>query len=192
MSPLYQTVVGLAVAQIPSSYWCFSPCPCLTGCQSSETSADVTPNGDKSKACGALTSALAEVVKQHFASSPQQSLSNRGLVAAVRAHLAKQGFMQNPWWVMSIAMPYQLEPKCASCEAMAPGPQLLHSMPLHVACCHAVWSVRLGRRMVHSSYDSLLLYGNSAQNAGVLRTARCEASRTSSGRSCQSPSEWRA
>jgi hypothetical protein len=72
-------------------------CLPLAGCQSSETSADVTPSGDKSKACGALTSALAEVVRQHFAGSPQQSISNRALVAAVRTHLAKQGFAQNPW-----------------------------------------------------------------------------------------------
>ncbi|GBG59015.1 hypothetical protein CBR_g24363 [Chara braunii] len=63
----------------------------VTGCQSHETSADACPSGDKSKAFGALTNAISNVLAAY-----PNGLSNRDLVMNVRELLKSQRFPQNP------------------------------------------------------------------------------------------------
>lgn len=66
----------------------------ITGCGSSETSADARPAGGK--AHGALTNALTTCVSTHMDRNPGVPLTYRNLVIAVRQMLAKTGFAQNP------------------------------------------------------------------------------------------------
>ena len=66
----------------------------ITGCQSSETSADARPAGGKPH--GALTNALTTTIKTHMERNPGVPLTYRNLVIGVRQMLAKTGFAQNP------------------------------------------------------------------------------------------------
>lgn len=66
----------------------------ITGCQSSETSADARPPGGK--AHGALSNALVTVSRQHHDANRDYPLTCYNLVVGVRDMLAKTGFHQNP------------------------------------------------------------------------------------------------
>ena len=67
----------------------------ISGCQSSETSADVRPAGGK--AYGAFTNSLVSVVKAHVTKeSKMKELSYRNLVWAIRESMIKSKFSQSP------------------------------------------------------------------------------------------------
>lgn len=68
----------------------------ITGCQSNETSADACPGGDAKNAYGALSHSIQTVVHTHREQNPDQPLSNRDLVFAVRKVLSEGRFSQNP------------------------------------------------------------------------------------------------
>lgn len=68
----------------------------ITGCQSTETSADVRPGNDPNRACGALSNAIQTVVKSHAETNPDEPIGTRKLVLEARALLKKKGFTQNP------------------------------------------------------------------------------------------------
>ncbi|KAL3697879.1 hypothetical protein R1sor_011955 [Riccia sorocarpa] len=63
----------------------------VSGCMSSETSADANPSGDTSKAYGALSNAIQLVLQKK-----KGFVSNRDLVLETRKLLKKQGFTQHP------------------------------------------------------------------------------------------------
>lgn len=63
----------------------------ITGCQSTETSADVRPGNNPKKACGALSNAIQTVVKAHYSKS-DEPMSYRQVVLEARELLAKKGF----------------------------------------------------------------------------------------------------
>ncbi|CAM6020532.1 unnamed protein product [Sphagnum balticum] len=63
----------------------------LSGCQSSETSADATVGGDKSKSYGAFSNAIQTVLSQ-----TNGPITNRDLVVEARKLLATSGFKQHP------------------------------------------------------------------------------------------------
>lgn len=63
----------------------------LSGCQSSETSADATVGGDKSKSYGAFSNAIQTVLSQ-----TNGPITNRDLVLEARKLLATSGFKQHP------------------------------------------------------------------------------------------------
>ncbi|EDQ84855.1 uncharacterized protein MONBRDRAFT_29825 [Monosiga brevicollis MX1] len=62
----------------------------ITGCQAHETSADACPSGDRSRAFGALTNAIATVLRH------RPNASYYDVVSEVRKHLLQGGFKQNP------------------------------------------------------------------------------------------------
>eukprot|EP01026_Neomeris_dumetosa_P056908 TRINITY_DN5216_c0_g2_i1.p1 TRINITY_DN5216_c0_g2~~TRINITY_DN5216_c0_g2_i1.p1 ORF type:complete len:392 (-),score=33.55 TRINITY_DN5216_c0_g2_i1:184-1359(-) len=68
----------------------------ITGCQSFETSADACPGGDPSRAYGALSNAIQQVVKARKEQGQLQSLTYRQIVVDVRELLLQAGFKQNP------------------------------------------------------------------------------------------------
>eukprot|EP00898_Chlorokybus_atmophyticus_P006574 jgi/Chlat1/6918/Chrsp52S06592 len=63
----------------------------ITGCQSSETSADACPSGDKTQAYGALTNGISTVLARH-----NGPITFKQLVTEVRNHMKEKGFTQNP------------------------------------------------------------------------------------------------
>ncbi|XP_058107493.1 metacaspase-9-like [Magnolia sinica] len=63
----------------------------ISGCQTNETSADMDPNDDGSKAYGAFSNAVQTVLEDH-----KGVISNRELVTRVREVLHVQGFKQHP------------------------------------------------------------------------------------------------
>ncbi|MCO5613260.1 hypothetical protein L7F22_067536 [Adiantum nelumboides] len=63
----------------------------MSGCQSSETSADANPSGNASGAYGAMSNAVQMVLSEH-----DGSITNYELVTRVRTILKKQGFSQRP------------------------------------------------------------------------------------------------
>ncbi|CAM6045091.1 unnamed protein product [Sphagnum compactum] len=63
----------------------------LSGCQASETSADATVGGDKSKSYGAFSNAIQTVLSQ-----TNGPITNRDLVLEARKLLATSGFKQHP------------------------------------------------------------------------------------------------
>ena len=63
----------------------------LSGCQSNETSADISPTQGGGKAYGAFSNALQMVFKEH-----SDSLSNKQVVMMARDMLKAQGFDQHP------------------------------------------------------------------------------------------------
>lgn len=66
----------------------------VTGCQASETSADVTTREGKS--FGALTHAINKIIRRHHKKNPDNPISSRVLVLKVRHLLNGSGFGQNP------------------------------------------------------------------------------------------------
>ncbi len=52
------------------------------GCQSNETSADVTPGNDPSAACGALSNAICTVIRKHHKQDPTRPITNRHVPVA--------------------------------------------------------------------------------------------------------------
>lgn len=68
----------------------------ITGCQSNETSADACPGGDAKNAYGALSHSIQTVVRKHREQNPDEALSNKDLVFAVRKVLSDGRFSQNP------------------------------------------------------------------------------------------------
>ncbi|CAL5193227.1 unnamed protein product [Lathyrus oleraceus] len=63
----------------------------LSGCQSDETSADMSPNTSNGKAYGAFSNAVQIVLKDNIG-----KLSNREVVMKARDFLQRQGFVQHP------------------------------------------------------------------------------------------------
>lgn len=63
----------------------------LSGCQSSETSADANPTGKASEAYGAMSNAVQTVLSEH-----DGPITNHEIVTRVRQILKKQGFAQHP------------------------------------------------------------------------------------------------
>ncbi|CAJ2671895.1 metacaspase-9 [Trifolium pratense] len=63
----------------------------LSGCQSDETSADMSPNMSNGKAYGAFSNAVQIVLKDN-----KEKLSNREVVMKARDVLQRQGFVQHP------------------------------------------------------------------------------------------------
>lgn len=63
----------------------------LSGCQANETSADMDPTEDGTKACGAFSNAIQTVLKAH-----DGVLSNREVVTHARELLGDQGLDQHP------------------------------------------------------------------------------------------------
>lgn len=70
----------------------------ITGCKSSEQSADADPpKGTKNpKPYGAMTKALTSVVHAHYKVNPDVPIANRTLVRMVRESLLDAGFRQHP------------------------------------------------------------------------------------------------
>lgn len=63
----------------------------LSGCQSSETSADANPSGNPHEAYGAMSNAVQTVLSQHHG-----QITNHELVSKIRQLLSSQGFKQHP------------------------------------------------------------------------------------------------
>ncbi|KAJ6853981.1 metacaspase-9 [Iris pallida] len=63
----------------------------LSGCQTDETSADMSPEEEGGKAYGAFSNSLQLVLGEH-----EGKLSNKELVTSARKLLSKQGFEQHP------------------------------------------------------------------------------------------------
>ncbi|KAL7103177.1 hypothetical protein ACP275_08G163800 [Erythranthe tilingii] len=63
----------------------------ISGCQTDETSADVTPSGDAGLAYGALSDAVQRIIEE-----TDGKVSNQKLVIKARELLTKQGFSQHP------------------------------------------------------------------------------------------------
>eukprot|EP00246_Nothoceros_aenigmaticus_P006211 TRINITY_DN18_c0_g1_i1.p1 TRINITY_DN18_c0_g1~~TRINITY_DN18_c0_g1_i1.p1 ORF type:complete len:419 (-),score=57.52 TRINITY_DN18_c0_g1_i1:351-1607(-) len=63
----------------------------VSGCESSQTSADANPTGDPSQAYGALSNSIQAILKQ-----TSGSISNRDLVLQSRTLLKQEGFAQTP------------------------------------------------------------------------------------------------
>ncbi|KAJ8635317.1 hypothetical protein MRB53_009584 [Persea americana] len=63
----------------------------LSGCQANETSADMDPTEDGTKACGAFSNAIQTILKAH-----DGLLSNREVVTHARELLGDQGLDQHP------------------------------------------------------------------------------------------------
>ena len=63
----------------------------LSGCQTNETSADMSPNESGGTAYGAFSNAIQVVMKEHVG-----ALSNRELVVLTRELLHERGFTQHP------------------------------------------------------------------------------------------------
>lgn len=63
----------------------------ISGCQTDQTSADATPEGDASKAYGALSNAIQTIIAES-----EGRVSNQELVRKARGLLQKQGFTQRP------------------------------------------------------------------------------------------------
>lgn len=63
----------------------------LSGCQTDETSADMSPEEENGKAYGAFSNSLQLVLADH-----EGKLSNRELVTSARKLLSKKGFEQHP------------------------------------------------------------------------------------------------
>eukprot|EP00249_Psilotum_nudum_P013610 c24423_g2_i1 orf=358-1683(-) len=63
----------------------------ISGCQSSETSADANPTGNSSQAYGAMSNAIQTILAEHC-----DPITNHELVSRAQQLLQKQGFSQHP------------------------------------------------------------------------------------------------
>lgn len=63
----------------------------VSGCQSSETSADANPTGNPHEAYGAMSNAIQTILSQHYG-----PITNHELVSRARQLLSSQGFSQHP------------------------------------------------------------------------------------------------